>query len=442
MISFGTDGIRGVANLDLTPELALALGHAFGSLLEVESKVLLACDTRISSSMLGAALGAGLASEGVDVIDVGVLPTGVLAHLCMSMSLPGAVISASHNPYMDNGIKLLGVGGRKLSDAEEADLERILIEVGSSGVKNRSSSIGKIRSSDLGEVYLGHILRIVDSTKTKSMRIVVDFSNGAAYPLAGELFRRLGCDVVGVLGDSPNGTNINDKVGSTHPEALAELVVSTRADVGIAFDGDADRLIAVSDKGQIVDGDEMMALFALDMRERGLLRGDAVAVTVMSNMGLETFLAERGIGCVRTNVGDRYVLEMMEERDLALGGEQSGHMIFSDYATTGDGLLSASLLLELVGKKSSKLSDLLKGSFERYPQVLHNIAKKEPSAVLGNSSVVAEVERLTNLLDGRGRILVRASGTEPIVRVMVEAETHSLAKEVALSLQKTIEELS
>ncbi len=438
MISFGTDGIRGVANAELTPELALALGVAYMSIVGSKSDVLIARDTRISGTMLSAALGAGLASGGGNVIDVGVMPTGSLAFLCSSLGVPGAVISASHNPFFDNGIKIFGAGGRKLSDQEERDLERLLIEVGSSGVRERSSDVGAIVSQDLSRAYIDHVIEVVQGAFTKDIKVAVDFANGASYPIAQHLLEALGCKVVGSLGNDPDGYNINLDVGSTAPQRLAHLVQESGADIGLAFDGDADRLIAVSNMGEVVDGDNLLALFALDMAERGVLAKDALAITVMSNMGLELYLQEKGIRCFRTNVGDRYVLEAMEEHALTLGGEQSGHIIFSQYATTGDGLLSAALLLELIGRKQASFSDLLEGSFKRYPQVLKNLPVKGGKEILGLPEVADAISNLSGALGDRGRVLVRPSGTEPVVRVMVEALTQELADELALQIEEII----
>ncbi len=438
MISFGTDGIRGVANAELTPELALALGVAYMNIVDAGSDVLIARDTRVSGTMLSAALAAGLASGGANVIDVGIMPTGSLAFLCSNLAVPGAVISASHNPYLDNGIKIFGAGGRKLTDQEESDLERLLLEVASSGVRDRPSNVGTIVSRDLSKLYIGHVVGVVERRFTEGLRVAVDFANGAAYPIAQELLGELGCEIVASLGDSPDGYNINKGVGSTAPQVLAELVLRSGADIGLAFDGDADRLIAVSDLGKVVDGDDLLALFALDMSERAVLAKDALAVTVMSNMGLELFLKDKGITCFRTNVGDRYVLEAMEQHSLTLGGEQSGHIIFSHHATTGDGLLSAALLLELIGRKGTKFSNLLSGSFQRYPQILNNVSMSHGKEVLNQPEVSGVISELAHGLGDRGRILVRASGTEPVVRIMVEAFTQELAQELALQIEEII----
>ncbi len=438
MISFGTDGIRGVANAELTPELALALGVAYMNIVGPGSDVLIARDTRVSGTMLSAALAAGLASGGANVIDVGVMPTGSLAFLCSHMAVPGAVISASHNPYLDNGIKIFGAGGRKLTDQEESDLERLLIEVTSSGARGRSSDVGTIVSRDLSRLYIGHVEEVVERRFTEGIKVAVDFANGAAFPIAKDLLDTLGCDVVASLGNFPDGYNINKGVGSTAPHVLADLVLQSKADVGLAFDGDADRLIAVSNLGAVIDGDDLLALFALDMSDRGVLAKDALAVTVMSNMGLELFLKDKGIACFRTNVGDRYVLEAMEEHSLTLGGEQSGHIIFSQYATTGDGLLSAALLLELLGRKGIRFSDLLQGSFQRYPQVLNNLSIDHGKEVVNLQEVSDAISELSDALGDRGRILVRPSGTEPVVRIMVEALTQELAEQLAKEIEEII----
>ncbi|SHE35887.1 phosphoglucosamine mutase [Ferrithrix thermotolerans DSM 19514] len=438
MISFGTDGIRGVANLELTPELALSLGLAYMRLLDKGCTLYIARDTRVSGAMLSSALAAGISSGGGNVVDLGVMPTGALAHLCARNGVPGAVISASHNPYQDNGIKLFGAGGRKLTDLEEEDLERILLELSSSGNRERGGKIGEISGEDLSESYVSYVTTVADASLTKGIKVAVDFANGASYPLAKSLLESLGCNVVATLGDAPDGYNINKEVGSTNPKPLVDAVCASGADVGLAFDGDADRLIAVSNLGEIVDGDDLLALFAMDLLERSLLARNSVALTVMSNMGLELFLKARGIACVRTSVGDRYVLEAMERDGLSLGGEQSGHIIFADHATTGDGLLSAALLLELLGRKGAPLSELLKGSFQRYPQVLINVAVRDGKELLETKVVKDVVSSLSDYLGERGRILVRASGTEPLVRVMVEALTDELAREVAFRIEETV----
>jgi phosphoglucosamine mutase len=427
---FGTDGIRGVANSDLTPEIAVALGRAAARRLGSPACVV-GRDTRRSGPMLQAALAAGLASEGCDVIDVGVLPTPGLAFVAGARQMPAAMISASHNPFADNGIKLFGPGGTKLSLETEVAIQDELDSLFSlrpdASPEERSPSVGVI-SADSGAVssYVHRLVSLVDGQALVDRLVLVDCANGAASTVAPSVFRRLGLEHE-ILFAEPDGANINAGCGSTHPEALAAEVLRRGAALGIAFDGDADRMLAVDHTGAVVDGDQLLAMFAIDRRERGVLNGEKVVITVMSNLGLRVSFAERGIGMVETPVGDRHVADAMEAEGLVLGGEQSGHLIFAEHALTGDGLLTALLLLELLGRRGESLAELAAASMRRFPQVLENVPVAEPARLAAAESVWSEVSAVESELGTSGRVLLRPSGTESCVRVMVEAPTPELA---------------
>ncbi|MDA8040710.1 MAG: phosphoglucosamine mutase [Actinomycetota bacterium] len=427
---FGTDGLRGVANRELTPEIAVALGRAAARHLG-GSPYLLGRDTRRSGPMLQAALAAGLASEGLDVLDVGVLPTPGLAWLAGARQVPAAMISASHNPFADNGIKLLGPGGTKLSLELEVAIQDELAGLFAVAAGNRTGEapelVGSVTSEPEAVVaYAEHLVSIVADAALPGGEVVVDCANGAASAVAPLVLGRLGLRHRIIFAE-PDGTNINAACGSTNPARLAAEVVRRRAALGIAFDGDADRMLAIDEAGELVDGDQLMAMFAIDRSERGVLKGDKVVITVMSNLGLRQSFAARGIGVVETPVGDRHVADAMESEGLVLGGEQSGHLIFSEYAATGDGILTALLLLELLGRRQASLGELAASSMRRLPQVLHNVPVAEPSRLSGAESVWSEVSAVESELAGSGRVLLRPSGTEPCVRVMVEAPTPELA---------------
>lgn len=430
---FGTDGIRGVANAELTPELALALGRAAARCLP-GGEFLVGRDTRRSGPMLQAALAAGLASEGSRVVDVGVLPTPGLAWLAAARGVPGAMISASHNPFPDNGIKLLSPAGTKLPDelerAVEGELDRILLEQAPGGMRRRvpaGAGVGEI-AADPEAVggYVEHLVRSVD-LRGPGLRVVCDCAHGAASLVAPRVLAELGVDTV-VVAAEPDGTNINEGCGSTHAAAIAGLVVAERADLGLCFDGDADRLIALDSRGEVVDGDQLLALFAIDLHGRGLLENKAMVATVMSNLGLRRALEERGIGLVETPIGDRHVADALEANDLVLGGEQSGHIVFRREATTGDGILTALKLLELVVRAGRPLDELAASAMTRLPQELRNVRVAEPGRLGSAAAVWAEVTAVEQMLGASGRVLLRASGTEAAVRVMVEAESHEHAE--------------
>jgi len=440
VLKFGTDGIRGVANADLTPEVVLALGRAAARVLPAWEFVV-GRDTRQSGPLLEAALVAGLAAEGADVVRLGVVPTPAVAWVAARDAVGGAVISASHNPFADNGVKLFGPGGLKLPDELESALEAEL-----SGLLRRElaieprtgDAVGTVRDApDAVVAWADAVASSLDGRGLQGLRLVVDCANGAAAGVAPAVLRGLGADVT-VLHDDPDGTNINAGCGSTHPEDLAKAVVELGAEVGIAFDGDADRALAVDAQGNVVDGDQIIAVCAVDRKARGLLAQDTVVVTVMSNLGFRLGMARHGIEVVDVPVGDRHVLEALTSQGLSLGGEQSGHVIFADEATTGDGLLTAVQLLDVVVRRGRPLAELADEAMTRLPQVLHNVAVKGDAAgaVAGLADEIAEVQRR---LGGEGRVLVRPSGTEPVVRVMAEAPTRDAAQAAVDRLVSALE---
>jgi phosphoglucosamine mutase len=441
-LRFGTDGIRGVANAELGAELVMALGRAAARALPAPCFVV-GRDTRRSGPLLQAALSAGMASEGADVVDVGVLPTPGVAWLSAERGLPAAVVSASHNPFTDNGIKLFAAGGLKLPDLTEAAIEEELVRVlASEGPSSRpvvGHGVGKL-SEDRGarHEYVDHLVTVLEGRDLTGLRVVVDCANGAASTVAPEVLLRLGADVHAIAHE-PDGSNINDGCGSTHPEALAAEVVARGAHVGLALDGDADRLLAVDHAGGLTTGDELVSLFATDLAARGRLAGNTVVVTVMTNLGFRLAMAERGIAVRETQVGDRYVLEALNAEGLTLGGEQSGHIVFPELATTGDGVLTGVLLLDLVKRSGAPLATLARDSMQRLPQVLLNVVTSRPDQTVAAPEVQAEVAAVEHELAGRGRVLLRASGTEPLVRVMVEAEDEAAAHAAARRLCAVVE---
>ena len=434
-MKFGTDGVRGVANGELTAEFALRLGRAAARVLSTGDAptVVIGGDTRISTPMLEAALAAGFAAEGVDVRRLGVVPTPAVAFAAQRTGAMGAMVSASHNPYRDNGIKLFATGGIKLADDVEAAIERELDAMQSPvGQPGRIAATG----DDVIAEYVDHVVSIAGGRTGSSMRVVVDAANGAASSLAHIVFERLGVDVV-VIGDEPDGTNINDACGATFPAAVAEAVVARGADVGIALDGDADRLIAVDHTGRVVDGDHIIAIAAIDLAARGLLANDTVVVTTMTNLGFHHAMRAAGIGVVTTDVGDRYVLEALAAGGHVLGGEQSGHVIFADHATTGDGMLTAVALLDIIARSGRSLAELAASAMTSLPQILVNVEVSE--RVPDVAELLADdVARLETALAGSGRVLLRPSGTEPLVRVMVEAATAREADRVAHDLATVV----
>ena len=436
-LRFGTDGVRGVANVDLTPELVLALGRAAARVLPGK-RFVIGRDTRRSGPMLEAALAAGLASEGVDVEHVGVLPTPAVAWLSATEDVPAAMISASHNPFGDNGIKFFSAGGRKLRDEVEdeleAELDRLL-----HGAAPTAAEVGEVRArAGVDLAYEAWLAGTVESRL--DLKVVLDCANGAASTVAPDVLRALGADV-DVLAASPDGVNINEACGSTHPQALQRRVVEIGADIGLALDGDADRVLAVDHRGRLVDGDHLIAICAADLEQRGRLRGDTVVVTVMTNLGFRLAMAERGIDVVETAVGDRYILEALDEGSYSLGGEQSGHVIFRDLATTGDGTLTGIQLLDVLKRSGRSLAELADEAMEQLPQVLENVRVTADAAgvveAVGDEVAAVEAE-----LGSHGRVLLRPSGTEPLVRVMVEAPTAEQATGAARRLVAAVEAAS
>jgi len=438
---FGTDGIRGTANEDpMTAETALKIGMAAGREFyrgDHRHRVLIGKDTRLSGYMLEPALTAGFTSVGMDVILVGPIPTPAVAMLTRSLRADlGVMLSASHNPFEDNGVKLFGPDGFKLSDDDETRIEQRL-EAGPELVK--SERLGRAqRLEDAGGRYIEFIKRTYASERTlDSLKIVIDCANGAAYKVAPIVLWELGAEVI-PIGVSPDGTNINERCGSTSPSALSEQVVAHGADIGIALDGDADRLVIADETGRVLDGDQVMAMIAQRWHKTGRLRGGAVVATVMSNLGLELFLRERGLELHRVKVGDRYVLEHMRASGLNLGGEQSGHIIISDHATTGDGLLAALQVLAVVTDEGRPVSEVGR-LFEPVPQLLKNIRVTGGVSLEcdGVQSAIAAAERR---LGDKGRVLVRKSGTEPLVRVMAEGFNSVLVAEIVDDISAAVEQ--
>jgi phosphoglucosamine mutase len=439
---FGTDGVRGLANRDVTAELALdlsvAAAHVLGSLGAFEGhrpRAVVGRDPRASGEFLSAAVAAGLASAGVDVLNVGVLPTPAVAHLTGALDVDlGVVLSASHNAMPDNGIKFLAKGGHKLDDELEDAIEQRLRETWERPV---GAAVGRIRSDTgrAGEQYVEHLVSTLGNDLT-GLRVAVDCANGAASEVGPAALREAGADVV-VINASPDGRNINEACGSTHPEQLQAAVVASGADLGVAFDGDADRCLAVDHTGTLVDGDQIMGVLALDLRERGLLAHDTLVVTVMSNLGLRLAMQAAGVRTVETGVGDRYVLEAMRAGGFNLGGEQSGHVILADHATTGDGTLTALQLAARVAATGQKLSELA-AVVRRLPQTLVNVPGVDKARAATDQPLADAVTAAEASLGSTGRVLLRPSGTEALVRVMVEAATQADADRVAGDLADVV----
>jgi phosphoglucosamine mutase len=431
---FGTDGVRGLANRDLTAELALdlsvAAAHVLGDAGEFAGHrpvAVVGRDPRLSGEFLSAAVTAGLASAGVDVLDAGVLPTPAIAHLTDALGADlGVMLSASHNPMPDNGIKFFARGGVKLDDVVEDAVEA---RMGEPWQRPTAGSVGRVRPlGDAAERYLAHLLGTLPHDLS-GLRVVVDAANGAASLVAPEALRRAGADVIAIHCE-PDGLNINDGCGSTHLGPLAAAVLEHGADVGIAHDGDADRCLAVDDRGEVVDGDQILAVLALALRDRGALANDSVVATVMSNLGFRQAMVREGIDFVETAVGDRYVLEAMRAGGHNLGGEQSGHVVLLDHATTGDGVLTALQLLARVAATGRSLRALA-AVMDRLPQVLVNVRGVDRSRFDGSAALADAVAGAQAELGSTGRVLLRPSGTEPLVRVMVEAVTAEQAQAVA-----------
>lgn len=437
---FGTDGVRGLANRDLTPELAYRLGRAGAYVLALQNRnnpsIVIGKDTRISGDMLESALIAGICSVGVDVYRLGVMPTPGVAYLTKALNkAAGAVISASHNPFGDNGIKFLGPQGLKLSDETEEEIEALILNNYQLPYPT-GSQVGRVYEvNDSQDIYCQYAQSMFRGS-LKGLKIVVDCSHGAASYITPRVLSDLGAEVVTIFAE-PNGININEKCGSTHPETLQQRVVAEKAHLGLAHDGDADRVLAVDEKGNLVDGDQIMVITALALKEQGLLNGNKIVVTVMSNLGLHQAMQKAGIEVLETKVGDRYVLEKMQETGAILGGEQSGHIIFLKQNSTGDGLITALNLLQVMVDTQKPLSELA-AQMERFPQVMENVQVADKDKVLKSPQVLAGIEAAKEQLKGRGRILVRPSGTEPVIRLMAEGPDEEELKQVIKELAKVV----
>ncbi|MFT8737063.1 MAG: phosphoglucosamine mutase [Zymomonas mobilis] len=436
---FGTDGIRGCTNKDpMTADVAMRVGQAAGAYFkrgQHRHRVLIGKDTRLSGYMVESALMAGFTSVGMDVVLVGPLPTPGVALLTRSMRADlGVMISASHNPFSDNGIKLFGPNGYKLSDEEEKAIETAIDQP---PVLAAPADIGRARRIDDAQGRYIHAVKssFPESLRLDKLRLVLDCANGAAYQVAPAVLWELGAEVI-TLGVSPNGLNINDHCGSTDTSSLQEKVLETRADLGIALDGDADRLIIVDEKGQIVDGDQIMALIATSAHKRNLLQGNSLVATVMSNLGLERHLSKLGIQLLRTQVGDRHVVEAMRAGGYSVGGEQSGHIILSYHATTGDGLVAALQVLADLVQSDKKASELLH-VFDPLPQLLKNV-RYSSGQPLKDEAVCEAISEAEENLKGKGRLLIRKSGTEPLIRVMAEAEDPELIHQIVDHICETV----
>lgn len=442
---FGTDGIRGVANETLDCRLAYRVGQAAAiSLAEKYAKkptVVIGKDTRISSDMLEAALIAGLTASGCDVTCLGVIPTPGVAYLTVRLRADaGIVISASHNPFEHNGIKMFSAEGFKLSDALEEEIEQLVLQEGSLPVKTHEKLGRVMDGSFLADCYLDHLASTV--APLQMMRVLFDCANGAASTTAKKLFSRFAIRA-DYINDTPSGVNINERCGSTHMERLAEKVREGGYALGIAFDGDADRCLAVDETGEMIDGDQIMAICADVLTKQGKLHGGGFVATVMSNIGLHKYCNEHGLRLLCASVGDRNVLEMMQREGMALGGEQSGHIIFLEHMTTGDGQLAALQLLSILAQSGRKASELAR-AVTRFPQVLLNVrvrANEEKTAIMQSETLREQTAAAEAALAGSGRVLIRASGTEPLIRVMVEADTQERAQQTAQTLVQAVENL-
>lgn len=434
---FGTDGVRGIYGRDLTDELAFELGRAAVTVLaraeHHRPTLVIGRDTRVSGEPLERALAEGILAAGADVILAGVVPTAAVAFLTVDLRAgAGVMISASHNPPQDNGIKFFGPLGYKLSDELEEEIEAEMARGGPAA----SDGAGLVREApDAIERYVRHLVDAAEA-RLDGMRIVVDCANGAASAVAPEVLRRLGAEVYPIF-DQPDGTNINVGCGALHPEVVAGAVLAVGADAGVAHDGDADRALFADARGQVVDGDQVLTACALAMREAGTLAGNVVVTTVMANLGLRKAMEAAGIRAIEARVGDRYVLEEMISHGARLGGEQSGHVIFADHATTGDGILTAVRFLSLAASTGRSVADLA-AAMPRFPQVLENVRVAHKERLEEAAEVWEAVAEAERALDGGGRVLVRASGTEPLVRVMVEAETEERARRLAEGIAEVV----
>ena len=440
---FGTDGARGVANTEISCTLAMDIGRAAAMVVARDHHkrkpvFLVGHDTRISHDMLESAIAAGLCSVGADVVTLGTVPTPAVAYLVANSDADAAImLSASHNPYEFNGIKIFGAEGFKLTDEEEMEIEEIVLDHVLPYDLKWNDELGVIRSGEtLVEQYIDHIVSTVEGDLS-GIRVAADCANGSASATAAKIFAKLGADVT-ILNDEPNGVNINDNCGSTHIDVLGKYVRENGFDLGVAFDGDADRCLAVDESGELVDGDKLIAIFASQLKQEGKLANDTAVVTVMSNMGFFKFAEQAGIHVEKTSVGDRYVLQNMLEHGHCIGGEQSGHIIFREFMTTGDGQLTAVQLLRAIKKSGKKLSELAQ-LMQVYPQVILNVrADKEMKRMVKvDEGVLKRQQQLEEGMNGNGRILVRPSGTEPVIRIMVEG----LDREAIMNAAKSMEQI-
>lgn len=440
---FGTDGARGVANTEISCTLAMDIGRAAAMVVARDHHkrkpvFLVGHDTRISHDMLESAIAAGLCSVGADVVTLGTVPTPAVAYLVANSDADAAImLSASHNPYEFNGIKIFGAEGFKLTDEEEMEIEEIVLDHVLPYDLKWNDELGVIRSGEtLVEQYIDHIVSTVEGDLS-GIRVAADCANGSASATAAKIFAKLGADVT-ILNDEPNGVNINDNCGSTHIDVLGKYVRENGFDLGVAFDGDADRCLAVDESGELVDGDKLIAIFSSQMKREGKLANDTAVVTVMSNMGFFKFAEQSGIHVEKTSVGDRYVLQNMLEHGHCIGGEQSGHIIFREFMTTGDGQLTAVQLLRAIKKSGKKLSELAQ-LMQVYPQVILNVrADKEMKRMVKvDEGVLKRQQQLEEGMNGNGRILVRPSGTEPVIRIMVEG----LDREAIMNAAKSMEQI-
>ncbi|MEA3453518.1 MAG: phosphoglucosamine mutase [Candidatus Caldatribacteriota bacterium] len=440
---FGTDGIRGIANREpITAEVIFHIGRAGAHLFKdkVNPKILIGKDTRISGDMLEAALIAGICSAGLDVLRVGIAPTPVVAYLTRAYHANcGIVISASHNPFDHNGIKYIRGDSFKFSDSEEEEIERIYFENHSKNEWPTEKNIGRLKELSEGEEkYINYIKNTLPSKFTlKGYKIVLDCANGASYLITPRVFTELGAEII-TINDKPNGININYNCGSVHPASLRKEVLRKKADLGFSYDGDADRVIAVDEKGNIVDGDQIMAICALNLIKKAQLPNKIVVTTLMSNIGFDRAIEKAGGRVIRTNIGDRYVLEMMKKVKTVLGGEQSGHIIFSQYSTTGDGLLTSLQLMKVLREEEKPLSNLA-SVMEKYPQIILNYEVKEKERFFTNVSIKKFIKEIEKELDGKGRIFVRASGTEPLIRILLEGEDKNKLEKISQDFREVIE---
>ncbi len=442
---FGTDGIRGIANKDLTPELAFEIGRAGAFILThgKKGKILIGKDTRISGDMIEASLIAGITSMGLDVVTLGVIPTPAVAYLTRKYkAIAGIMISASHNPGEYNGIKFFNKGGLKLADKVEDQIEQILNKEREINLTATGRDIGRVYfEKDGGKDYKEFLKESID-IDLKGIKVVMDCGNGALYKLGPEIIKELNGEVL-YVNDTPDGININDNCGSTNPAIVQELVRKEKADIGLSFDGDADRIIAVDEKGNIINGDHILAICATYLKSKGELNNNTVVGTVMTNMGLDIYLGEIGLDIVKTSVGDRYILEEMLKEDYVLGGEQSGHIIFLKYNTTGDGLATGLHLLEVL-KSSGKTMSELNALMRDYPQILINarVPNERKYNYLEDGEIREKIQEIEEYFQGNGRVVIRPSGTEPLVRVMIEGENQEeitrIAKDLALLIEKRL----